>query len=320
MIAGGDNRQYPNSTAINCNHTTPGCEKIGECTISNSPLRSGSVGGVLGDQVIICGGHDGSDLDVECTAPYDHCPDSCYKLGQSHPFTYMAKERAYASAVVLNDVLWISGGQGRFPKIEASSEFLGVQDGDDKPGPDLPYEVSNHCVIKLSNSLILMTGGSLHWISDPITITYYHTFTSGNGNDGTWTPGPDLIEARRDHACAAFGSGIPIVAGGRGLFDLFIKSVELLVGGEWITSNALDTARSGARLVSLGNDVLLTGGFESDDGLSITSYCDSIYQMYCNQDAVCDHWTYVGSFSYGRGHHVAMMAPPSAVDCFFKDV
>ena len=61
-----------------------------------------------------------------------------------------------------------------------------------------------------------------------VNATYFHDFESS-----TWNKGPGLKQGRCKHGCAAFGSGIPIVAGGYGgHYDDYFDSVELLVNGK----------------------------------------------------------------------------------------
>ena len=113
-----------------------------------------------------------------------------------------------------------------------TSEFIDLEVAYATEGPTLPYGVLHHCVIKLSDTEILMTGG-LNWETgtgtgknDILSTTYYHDFTSA-----TWTQGPSLLGLRHGHGCAAFGSGIPIVAGGYKEDLILLDSVELLVDG-----------------------------------------------------------------------------------------
>ena len=124
----------------------------------------------------------------------------------------------------IHDVIFPATGDS---EASDSSIFIALDDASTEPGPALPYQVHQHCVIKLSDTLILMTGGTYWQQSSIFSSTYYHDFITG-----VWTQGPSLVEARRDHACAAFGSGIPIVARGYNSFG-YLASVELLTSGKY---------------------------------------------------------------------------------------
>ena len=107
VIAGGiGQRKSPwieTSQANNCDSSqliTEGCKKIDSCTIDNSLLRWYSVGGVIGNQMVICGGEDENGS----------LKDDCHILGHVKPFTTMTIARFDASAVVLQGELWITGG------------------------------------------------------------------------------------------------------------------------------------------------------------------------------------------------------------------
>ena len=62
---------------------------------------NGDTGGLIGNTVIICGGHDGSYV------------DECYSLTSEKAtlVTHMSVGRQYAASVVINDnILWVTGG------------------------------------------------------------------------------------------------------------------------------------------------------------------------------------------------------------------
>ena len=94
------------------------------------PKRRGSVGGVLDDKAIICGGW-ADDI---------HYTNGCYVIGHPTMTKTMLQNRSNADAVVLNDEsgskLWIIGGEDD-KQFHSSTEFIKLDSSDALKGPDL---------------------------------------------------------------------------------------------------------------------------------------------------------------------------------------
>ena len=117
----------------------------------------------------------------------------------------MLEKRSWTSGIVLNypeKTLWITGGVAEFNYTEtggiagrghSSSEFIYLNKPAEK-GPDLPFEIRDHCMIKYNDSAIFIIGGkflnksSKTWIIDPT-------------NNFTIRDGPSLSEAKEIMAC-----------------------------------------------------------------------------------------------------------------------
>ena len=193
--------------------------------LDDIPHRIGSVGAILQGQPIICGGYKSPNF----------CQD-CFIIGQPSIKMNMLNKRTSASSVVLNqNTLWIVGGRdGEFDHL-CSTEYvklgqLPVQ------GPELPFKISSHCMVKYSDNAIYIIGGIQNgiisnktWIVDP-------------SNGFKMTLGPSLNTQRHGHSCGkmiANGKIILVVAGGSDVSSLnYLKSVEILdpsSGQGWIS-------------------------------------------------------------------------------------
>ena len=131
---------------------------------------------------------------------------------------------SYKNSVVLNPTtLWIVGGYDPDFNHLNSSEFIKL----DKPstiGPELPFQISGHSMIKLSYNAIFIIGGFQNgfiskktWIIDP--------------SDGfNIREGPSLNTRRYGHSCAKMisnGKIVLMVAGGRD-DSSYLDTVEML--------------------------------------------------------------------------------------------
>ena len=114
----------------------------------------------------------------------------------------MLEKRERTSGIVLNypsKSLWITGGLSRVNagKGHSSSEFIYLNKPAEK-GPDLPFEIYSHCMIKYNDSVVFIIGGDLDevygssssktWIIDPT-------------NNFNVRDGPSLSEGKIAMAC-----------------------------------------------------------------------------------------------------------------------
>ena len=104
------------------------------------PERRGSVGGVLDDKAIICGGW-ADDI---------HYTKDCYVIGHPTMTKTMLQNRSNADAVVLNDEsgskLWIIGGEDD-KQFHSSTEFIKLDNSEALKGPDLNISITKHVFI-----------------------------------------------------------------------------------------------------------------------------------------------------------------------------
>ena len=108
-----------------------------------------SVGGLLQNQLMICGGWDAISS--------DHFQD-CIFLGQSYITNLeMLEERIEAASVVLNQkMLWITGGY-----LKNSTEFISLEQQSAVQGPDLPFSgIFGHEMLQVDPKTIYIIGGN----------------------------------------------------------------------------------------------------------------------------------------------------------------
>ena len=81
--------------------------------LPNTPDRSDSVGGLLEDQALICGG-----------VFNNQALQDCFVIGQPEKKIELLEKRAYAASVVIDtNILWIIGGSDDQKRLK-TSEFL----------------------------------------------------------------------------------------------------------------------------------------------------------------------------------------------------
>ena len=88
-------------------------------------------------------------------------------------------------------------------------------------GPELPWNFDRHCMAKINDSHVILTGG---WYNGTETLLV------DTKSDFEMKPGPSMTNKRGDHTCGIFtdqGNGYDwvIVAGGFG--EDYLSSIEL---------------------------------------------------------------------------------------------
>jgi hypothetical protein len=176
----------------------------------------GAVGGLLiqGDP-LVCGGH-----------PFTHV---CHVVNQPGQSSEMLEERYYSASLTLNSShLWITGGYNYNGngKLQ-TSEFVSFGQPSVK-GPDLPYSVQRHCLVRVNSSTALLCGG---YNDQYLNECHYMDL-----EDHSWSQGPSMMTKRRSHSCGIFksaahqGRNMVIAAGGynsAGGYN-YLDSVEFL--------------------------------------------------------------------------------------------
>ena len=177
-------------------------------------LRGGATGGILQDQLLICGGR-GSSGDSARNISIIREPNYCGK---------MIYPRRYMSSIVLNEsIIWVTGGMSNNGQLK-STEIVSF-DQPAVPGPDLPFTVSHHSMVLVDPKTIYLIGGEQNgeisnktWIIDPT-------------NDFQIKVGPSLNLPRREHSCSKMKikeRTFLVVAGGRCCNKEFLEIVEFL--------------------------------------------------------------------------------------------
>ena len=219
MIASGGSRAcFPCKTIALINLLNP----KDNCEILATYIKSwGSVGGLLQNCPIICGGRS-IDTAKEVS-------DYCKVLGKPSIKTFlMLEKRCSASSVVLNHTkLWITGGFSSTTSpytSHASTEIISL-DQSVIQGPTFPFSVFGHSMVQVNSKTIYLIGGlqdKIHskktWIVDP-------------SNNYSMKEGPSMNIARFSHSSAKFkinGRDFLVVSGGYKSPMEILNSIELL--------------------------------------------------------------------------------------------
>ena len=193
-----------------------------DIVVDENGSKLGATGGILQNQLLICGGHDGRS--------YYNGTRNVSIIGMpSHGFEMMIP-RNHTSSIVLNESkIWVTGGNCDFggkytlhQQYYKSTEIISL----DQPtvsGPDLPFTVWGHSMVLVDPTTIYLIGGFQNddssnktWIIDPT-------------NNFEIKAGPPLNFARLRHSCAKMridGRIFLVVAAG--FDDGPLDSVELL--------------------------------------------------------------------------------------------
>jgi hypothetical protein len=148
----------------------------------------GASGGLLtNNNALICGGYERLD--------------DCFSINHNGIKTTarLSQPRSFAASVVWNSTtLWMTGGYLDCSGRTKSTEF--VQLTGTTLGPDLPLELTYHCLVSLNDTTLLLIGGRLSGGTKSNATWFYHT------DHNIWTDGPSLILGRSSLSCALFKS------------------------------------------------------------------------------------------------------------------
>ena len=155
-----------------------------------SERRRDSVGGLINETPILCGGHD---------ANFDVVYDSCIVLGQNKKSIKMNKARSYAASVVLNETtLWIIGGWRFDSSVLSSTELITLDSATSVNGPALPNALVGSCAVKYNDTHIYLTGGNN---GSELTNDVWIYNTIVDAGSSSWIEGPRMNIARECHGC-----------------------------------------------------------------------------------------------------------------------
>ena len=131
-------------------------------------------GGILQNQLIICGGRQVVRAPITPNTPIKFKNDIVV-LGQQNKLANnkLLESRGYSKSVVLNDEkIWTIGGHNS-TRHTRTTEFVFLDQSPVK-GPDLPFRLISHVVIKVDEKCIFILGGYQNvkpsnetWIVDP---------------------------------------------------------------------------------------------------------------------------------------------------------
>lgn len=253
---------------------------------------SGSVGALIDDTVVVCGGGNSSELSL------------CYTLNPStlewtqSSIALEMPRRMAASVQMTPSDWWITGGYADFEHWSSTESWMSEFNKFDLSW-DLPETLQEHNAVKVNVSHVMILGGTgtkKAWLVDV--------------TNGVWTPLPDERNSRYSsyagRLITADGDVEVMVVGGKNEKTSEIYS---LTTGLWRYGPRLDVDKElfMGSSVQIGNTFMIVGGFMNGDGSK-----DWIMQY--NVEA--KRWD-KRSVSLGRSryHATAMLIPSSYVSC-----
>ena len=182
-------------------------------SIENYPLEiSSAQGGVVNDQVVICGGRT--------TGGSDGARSQCYKLSQNGQWSPLGaglkKSRWYGAAAPVNikgqEFLWITGGIDSSSNDLKTTVLVSESSGVVSAGEELPEPRIGHCMLALGK-YVMVIGGLADGDQQKSVLVY------DTENGFSYKEGPAMNHARYYHSCSTMkspaheGRTVAVVAG-----------------------------------------------------------------------------------------------------------
>ena len=222
--------------------TNEGCSNLPK---SSWPANSGDivtkgVGGMLGNISIFCASTNWQFHEEQNYFDlWDGCmiwKNNTWRRGPN----MLTSRRSNPAGIVMQGKVWYTGGitcsgyryrdlapteefdveyraRDNCSIILKSTELISLESTE--PFVDLPKPLTRHCIIKINDDLVMVTGGQTVLDEDPTESkrlfeknTHFFSFSNQR-----WIPGPDMLLERASHACGTFLMGdetILVVAGG----------------------------------------------------------------------------------------------------------
>ena len=185
-------------------------------SIEKYPIEiSSAQGGVVNDQVVICGG--------STSGRPSGAISQCYKLSQNGQWSPLGaglkKSRSYGAAAPVNikgqEFLWITGGVSSSDNELKTTALVSERSGVVSAGEELPEARSSHCMLALGKYVMVIGGyADGDWQK---SVLVYDT-----ENGFSYKEGPPMNHARYNQACSTMkspaheGRTVAVVAGGYG--------------------------------------------------------------------------------------------------------
>ena len=192
--------------------------RIGQAQQCNSiekyPLEiSAAQGGVVNDQVVICGGSTTGDSGGAIS--------QCYKLSQNGQWSPLGaglkKSRYHGAAAPVNikgqEFLWITGGYDSSANRLKTTVLVSERSGVVSAGEELPDARGGHCMLALGKYVMVIGG---------VADGYQKSVLVYDTENGFSYKGPPMNHARSSHSCSTMkspaheGRTVAVVAGGYG--------------------------------------------------------------------------------------------------------
>ncbi len=289
--------------------------------------RRGAAGGLVNNVPLICGGRWKS-LDFR----------NCFSTLSAYPVVEMFEYRAYAASVVVKlgngnaQSLWIAGGYGKERSNLKSTEFINAGPGPGPgswnvtQGPDLAYPTAGHCLVKISNTKVALTGGRVN------KTTKLRNVSSYDFDEKKWSRIPEMKVGRSGHSCGRIKAGKTtyiVVAGGRtdnsvtDTVELWGMDVNDIDSQSWLTAEPLPDPTSGAFGISSNDDkeFLLIGGYNQIKANYKFNGTGEILKLQCQQGITKCQWTKLPfGLEVARGFPIAVKVPDFMSSCIEEKI
>ncbi len=277
-----------------------------------------ATGGLVNQKTfLICGGYSTTDVNAGETC---HAFDSDDKDYRS--FKMLQSRKAPASVVLDNGLLWVTGGTVLSTTLE-STEFVDEATESSTAGPDLPIGLSQHCMVRINQSAVIVIGGSTD-----VTNRKAETWILDLDEDQSqmdWIQGPSLNKPRRRHACGLVfdpvtGSNMVVTVGGSEdstveLLDL--QSQDLDEG--WIYGPSFPLILEGPSAVTFmdypgteGQSMIIVGGSITGETVD---YLKNLYLFSCTKSGGCQWNKLKQKLDTNIQSPVAILIPDAMASC-----
>ncbi len=284
----------------------------GDPEIDLDDILVGATGAVVNRAPIICGGYSQTE---------DAIIDKCYSpLDPSRPIVTLTKARQYAASILLDsETLWITGGgvpldyyvQEQEKTVVDSTEYVSLPANQAHPGPNLPQAATRHCLVKYSNSQVLLFGGNQIGV-----LTFVFDF-----EESSWTlKGPSMSAKKSAMACgvledSALKTKVVVATGGVLVTEKGIsKTTEFWYPEKMIWEDGPDlpmTLSNAAGVNSPDEQAFFVVGGNYMQG----ALANTIYSLECS-NGDCQWSLLESKLEAARRFATVMLVPAEILTCF----
>ncbi len=288
--------------------------------------RDFAVGGLLGEQVLVCGG--GVRANGVDRIKHSYHAD-CQWLGPKTGSIKMREKRMKSSSILITkqsgneQKLWVTGGQvgafihDKLYKILQTTEFVSPTQRFASPGPKLPHALTDHCMTYFNQSTIVILGGD----TDGKQRKYWRkiNWMLFDIDKGEMSIDEIKLSPRTGHVCGhvAFGQHQKAVVTAGGFKDDDVASSSDIMSirrdgsYKWSRGPRLPIKVKNAAGVTVpnGGQFLVVGGRERKSR--------TVFQLACLTGKIQDcEWTKLGhELNAERRFHVALLVPNDFATC-----
>jgi len=230
---------------------------------------------------------------------YPNC--EIYQNGTWQRLQNTIHRRERHSSVAVEDAVLLIGGE-----YSRTTEWMPVDGSPARDGPFTVRHGHNHCTLKISADVIVLTGGGYTRLYTRDLVTQYQL---SDGKETFLTP---MVQQRFAHACGVYldadDQQVLLVTGGMDEDENLLSSTEVATYTDgiqlaWKEVGELPTARRHLRAVVLDNVIHVTGGKSTTSITSILSW-----------DPASMSWQSAGDLKVAKYYHAAVAIDSSIIE------